>query len=57
MIKKIAFFTLLTLAMAVQVVAQESKEPKRPPITGVAHAAFFTKDVESTRQFYKNFLG
>ncbi|MCL2098034.1 MAG: VOC family protein [Bacteroidales bacterium] len=31
--------------------------PQRPPITGVTHAAFFTKDLENTRQFFHNFLG
>jgi lactoylglutathione lyase len=36
---------------------QAKKGIKRPPITGIAHAAFFTKDVESTRQFYKEYLG
>ncbi len=29
----------------------------RPLITGVAHAAFFTKEVESTRQFFTGYLG
>lgn len=31
--------------------------PVRPPITGVAHAGFFTKDVAHTRQYFKDFLG
>ena len=36
---------------------QAKKGIKRPPITGIAHAAFFTKDVESTRKFYTEYLG
>lgn len=36
--------------------AQE-KAPQRPPIVGVAHAAFFTKDLDHTRNYLKNFLG
>lgn len=35
----------------------EEKNPQRPPIIGVAHAAFFTKDLEHTRSYLKNFLG
>jgi catechol 2,3-dioxygenase-like lactoylglutathione lyase family enzyme len=30
---------------------------KRPKITGVSHAAFFVKDVEQARAFYKDLLG
>ncbi len=33
------------------------EEPTRPKITGVAHAAFFTKDLDSSRRFFKEFLG
>ena len=33
------------------------KEPARPPIIGLAHAAFFTKDMESTRSFFKDYFG
>lgn len=29
----------------------------RPKITGVAHAAFFTKDLDNTREFFKDYLG
>ena len=35
----------------------EGQTPQRPPITGVAHAAFFTKDLEHTRSYLKDFLG
>lgn len=31
--------------------------PARPKIIGVAHAAFFTKDVDHTRRFFKEYLG
>ena len=29
----------------------------RPPITGVAHAALYVKDIEASRAFYKDLLG
>ena len=32
-------------------------EPQRPNITGVAHAAFFTENLDHTRDFFKEFLG
>jgi len=32
-------------------------EPARPPITGVAHIAFFAKDYAASRAFYRHFLG
>lgn len=49
---------LLAIAMATALssCAKESA-PKRPKIIGVAHAAFFTKDLENTRAFFKEFLG
>lgn len=53
----ILFMILLTVAMVYPTLAQSVSEIKRPLITGVAHAAFFTKDVESTRQFFKEYLG
>ena len=34
-----------------------AQEAARPPITGVAHIALYAKDVESSRQFYRDFLG
>jgi catechol 2,3-dioxygenase-like lactoylglutathione lyase family enzyme len=37
--------------------AQETKPIKRPKITGVAHIALYVKDIESSRKFYKDFLG
>lgn len=49
--------SLLIVAMTYTTQAQSNTEIKRPLITGVAHAAFFTKDVESTRQFFKEYLG
>lgn len=50
-------FALFLLLPALAVMSQQSEDLKRPPVTGVAHAAFYTKDVESTRKFYKDFLG
>lgn len=43
--------------VVVQSTAQEIKTIKRPRITGVAHIALYVKDIENTRQFYKDFLG
>lgn len=51
------FMILLAVSVTFRVQAQADKEIKRPLITGVAHAAFYMKDVESARQFYKNYLG
>lgn len=34
-----------------------AQEAKRPRISGVAHIALFVRDVDKSRQFYKNFLG
>ncbi len=45
------------LIAVVQSSAQETKAIKRPKITGVAHIALYVKDIENTRQFYKDFLG
>ena len=33
------------------------QDVKRPKITGVAHVAYYVKDVEKARTFYKDFLG
>lgn len=42
---------ILTMLLA------QAQEPKRPPITGVAHAAYFVSDMDKARVFYKDFLG
>lgn len=34
-----------------------AQEPKRPPITGIAHVAIYAHDVEKARAFYEGFLG
>lgn len=46
----------LSLAAAMPAAAQEAA-PARPRITGVAHAAFFTKDLDNTRRFFKELMG
>lgn len=48
---------LLTGLLAMPAMSQVPTELKCPPVTGIAHASFYTKDVESARQFYKDFLG
>lgn len=53
--KNIVFSFIVSLS-AVSLAAQ-TVAPKRPKITGVAHAAFFTKDIENSRQFFKDYLG
>jgi len=37
--------------------AQETKQIKRPRITGISHMALYVKDIESSRKFYKDYLG
>jgi lactoylglutathione lyase len=49
-----AIVALVLLSIAVAVSA---REPRRPRITGVAHAAFFVHDIEKARAYYKDFLG
>lgn len=46
----------LSLAVAFPVISR-SEVPMRPKITGVAHAALFTKDLDNTRRFFREFLG
>jgi len=53
--KEITFLFIASL-LAIPVEAQTSA-PQRPKITGVAHAAFFTKDIDNTRQFFKDYMG
>jgi lactoylglutathione lyase len=48
-VKPILFLALAAFAWA--------REPKRPPITGIAHAAFYVSDVGQARAFYKDLLG
>lgn len=49
--------SMMCCLFALPAISQETQAFKRPPITGVAHASFYTKDVESARKFYKDFLG
>jgi len=51
------FIIFFTVGLTDTTVHAKSNKIKRPLITGIAHASFYTKDVESTRQFYKNYLG
>ena len=37
--------------------SQTTADIKRPKITGVAHAAFYVKNMDQARSFYKDFLG
>ena len=47
----IIVFSFLALTLSA------GNEIPRPKITGVAHAAFFTEDLDNTREFFKDFLG
>ena len=52
------FFSFLFILLFITVSSKaQSAMPKRPKITGVAHAAFFTKDLDNTRQFFKDYMG
>ena len=55
---KILVITLVIMAMIASLSkAQGPVSIKRPHITGVAHIALYVKNIENTRQFYKDFLG
>ena len=43
--------------LAVVAACAMAQSPKRPKITGVAHIALYTHDIEQARPFYKDFLG
>jgi catechol 2,3-dioxygenase-like lactoylglutathione lyase family enzyme len=47
----------ISLAMLALAAAAVPEEPKRPPITGVAHISLFAHDIEKSRHFYKDWLG
>src|SRR4051794_28834512 len=49
-------FRAYTLLLAIPVLLLP-QEPTRPKITGVAHVAFFVKDIEKARTFYRDLLG
>ena len=48
---------IVVLVLLGVVVAVSARQPQRPRITGVAHAAFFVHDMEKAREYYKDFLG
>ncbi len=50
-------FILITAVGLAATMVQAKKNIKRPPITGIAHASFYTKDMESTRKFYTEYFG
>lgn len=46
---------IILALLAVPLGAQDA--PKRPRITGIAHAAFYVSDMAKARMFYEDFLG
>ena len=48
---------LLTISISFTGNSQSVQEPVRPTVTGVAHAAFFTRDVATNRKFFRDYLG
>lgn len=57
-LKRCFFITVLVLvAGLLPLHSQMTRNVKRPKITGVAHAAFFVKNIDQARAFYKDFLG
>jgi lactoylglutathione lyase len=44
-------------ALATTALAADAAAPARPKILGFSHVAFFVKDVEAARAFYKGYLG
>jgi catechol 2,3-dioxygenase-like lactoylglutathione lyase family enzyme len=56
--KKYLFLTfLVSFTMSISLLSQVKTNVKRPRITGVAHAAFYVKNIDQARAFYKSFLG
>jgi len=53
----VIFVIMLIISKTSTIHAQSKTELNRPLITGVANAAFFTKDMKSTCQFFKEYLG
>ncbi len=49
------YFQLVAALLLPTLVAQDG--PKRPRITGIAHAAFYVSDMAKARAFYEGFLG
>lgn len=47
----------IPLIAALCAILASAAPPTRPPITGVAHIALFSRDVNRSRAFYKDFLG
>jgi lactoylglutathione lyase len=50
-------FLLAAPAVAHAAAAAAAAPAARPKITGVAHAAYFVKDIAKSREFYKDLLG
>jgi lactoylglutathione lyase len=48
---------IVALALLSVNVAASAREPQRPRITGVSHAAYFVHDMEKARAFYQGLLG
>jgi len=51
------FIILFTFFSLSALFSQSNTDIKRPKILGVAHAAFFVKNLDQARSFYKDFLG
>ncbi len=49
--------TRIAAALLAVVAIAFTQEPRRPPITGVAHISLFVHDIEQSRHFYKDLLG
>jgi catechol 2,3-dioxygenase-like lactoylglutathione lyase family enzyme len=50
--------TALSFALpAARLAGQDAATPPRPHITGLSHVAFWVKDIEQSRAFYKGYLG
>ncbi|KAA6329565.1 hypothetical protein EZS27_021641 [termite gut metagenome] len=55
--KKKLFLLLMTLCMTASVYVQGQTTPKRPPLTGLSHVAYYTKNLDSTLKFFEDYLG
>ena len=55
---KTKFFALIGILFSIcSMVKAEGDIPQRPPIIGVAHIGFYTKDLDHTRSYLRDFMG
>lgn len=57
-VMKTKFFALIGILFSIcSMVKAEGDISQRPPIIGVAHIGFYTKDLDHTRSYLRDFMG